>query len=380
MSYKTTAHSVHVEKERKRIKLPLLGIGHKLARRSRKKIMRYSLVLVNLLVLVGVSGFVILSSGESQVAKQNALVTGTEILADPLDQLSASDVAVHVAQLSNLPEASAVREQADTISGQLAISSSDSQLASRPQIVSTDARSYRDIKTYTVKQGEKLSKIANKFGVTSESIMWSNDLDGDEVSAGRVLYIPPVNGIVHLIEAGDSVASLAEKFNVEVDTIKEFNDTSVRGLPVGQRVMIPGGVIEQTVSAPTTSYYSSGGTWSSPNSQPLSYSGNAYTYGYCTWHAFNRRAAAGNPIPSNLGNAISWYSIASSSGIPVGSTPRAGAVLWHANLGGLGHVGYVERVNSDGSILVSDMNYPSWGRVTYRTISPAEFGNYRFIY
>ena len=58
----------------------------------------------------------------------------------------------------------------------------------------------------------------------------------------------------------------------------------------------------------------------------------------------------------------------------VGNTPTSWCCFWHANIaGGLGHVAYVEAVNGDGSMLVSDMNYPTWGRVTYRTVPPSEF-------
>ena len=81
-----------------------------------------------------------------------------------------------------------------------------------------------------------------------------------------------------------------------------------------------------------------------------------------------------------MGNAISWYSVASRSGIPVGNTPAAGAVLWDGRIGGWGHVAFVEKMNEDGSAEVSDMNYPTWGRVTYRTVPVSEFGRYKFIY
>jgi len=116
----------------------------------------------------------------------------------------------------------------------------------------------------------------------------------------------------------------------------------------------------------------------------LNWGGNGYIRGYCTWHAANRRAAVGNPLPSNLGNASSWYRNAIANGMSAGYEPKQYAVLWHVNTSiarGLGHVGFVERVNDDGSILVSDMNYEAgFGRISYRTIQPAEFGNYRFIY
>ena len=54
--------------------------------------------------------------------------------------------------------------------------------------------------------------------------------------------------------------------------------------------------------------------------------------------------------------------------------------IFQTDAGPWGHVAYVESVNTDGSILISDMNYPIWGKVTYRTAQPSEFGNYRFIY
>ena len=56
-------------------------------------------------------------------------------------------------------------------------------------------------------------------------------------------------------------------------------------------------------------------------------------------------------------------------------------MLYHKYQGGAGHVAYVEEVNADGSILVSDMNYNGgWGRVSYRTVTPGEFSQYLFIH
>jgi surface antigen len=88
----------------------------------------------------------------------------------------------------------------------------------------------------------------------------------------------------------------------------------------------------------------------------------------------------GKPLPTNLGNAITWLSLARKAGLPTGSVPQAGAALYHKDISGLGHVAFVEKVNEDGSAMISDMNYPTWGRVTYRTIQPGEFGKYAFIY
>ena len=152
-------------------------------------------------------------------------------------------------------------------------------------------------------------------------------------------------------------------------------------------IVIPDGVAPAipTVATPTPVFSNtparpaSGGYGFAFGSAPQ-YGSNGYDYGWCTWHAANRRIESGNPIPSNLGNAVTWLGVARAAGLATGSTPRAGAVLYHLNIGGLGHVAFVEKVNPDGSILVSDMNYPIWGTVTYRTIKPSEFGGYAFIY
>ncbi len=80
--------------------------------------------------------------------------------------------------------------------------------------------------------------------------------------------------------------------------------------------------------------------------------GNSYDAGYCTWYVKNRRP----DLPNNLGNANTWYARAAAQGYAVGSTPRAGAV-GTTTAGDLGHVVYVERVNGDGTITISEMNY-----------------------
>ena len=117
---------------------------------------------------------------------------------------------------------------------------------------------------------------------------------------------------------------------------------------------------QTTYTAPTRSYIPRGSS-----------SGNTYGYGYCTWYAKNMRP----DLPNNLGNANTWYSRAAAQGLPVGSTPRAGAI-GTTTRGSLGHVVYVHSVNGDGTIYISDMNYRGWNQVTYRTVSASEFEGY----
>ncbi|SUL70159.1 Secretory antigen precursor SsaA [Staphylococcus aureus] len=80
---------------------------------------------------------------------------------------------------------------------------------------------------------------------------------------------------------------------------------------------------------------------------------NLYTSGQCTYYVFDR---VGGKIGSTWGNASNWASAAASSGYTVNNTPKAGAIM-QTTQGYYGHVAYVEGVNSNGSVRVSEMNY-----------------------
>lgn len=339
--------------------------------------MRYSLLAANIVLLGAVVVFVSNSPSSDGTVRQSAVTKSADgaTAVNPLDQLSAADIAVHVAKMTRLDQTVAVINHADSVNAQLAISPAESSVVTKPQIVATDLKSKKDILTYTVQSGDNVESLAAKFGVTSDSIRWSNGLSGNNLQPNQDLLIPPVNGIVYTVKDGDTIDSLALRYNANKQKLIEMNDAEVGGLKMGDRIIIADGVqpVRRPIISSTASGMISGGM--APR-----YGGNGYDYGWCTWHAANRRIQAGRPLPTNLGNAISWYYLAQRSGLSVGNKPAAGAVLWHANMGGLGHVAYVEKENPDGSFLVSDMNYPSWGRVTHRTITPGEFSNYRFIY
>ncbi len=346
---------------------------------------RFSIVSANFALIAAVSVAVINVSSEASGGSSNSsaraqLAIGSDTEAKPLDKLASTDVAVHISRLIQMEEATAVVNKADTASAQMSVSSADDQVLTKPQIVSTALKSKKDIKNYTVVAGDTVSSIAAKFGVTPDTIRFSNGLNGEEVPVGKVLKISPVNGMTYQVNSGDTPDSLAAKYNVPKETLIAFNDAEISGqFKVGETIVIPDAI--QPAAVRTASYSgrsAAGGGFAFGSS--ATYGGNGYDYGWCTWHAANRRIQNGHPLPTNLGNAISWLSVAKSAGLQTGGQPQGGAVAYHKNIGGLGHVAYVEKVNEDGSALISDMNYPTWGKVTYRTVPPSEFGNYAFIY
>lgn len=351
--------------------------------RPKKKFASFGVIAANVALVVAAAFLVVLSTsgsnGSPKVERAAALGSSrAEEHANPIDKLSSADIAVHVARITKLDEATAVVNNADTAKAQLAIASTDDKLISKPQIMAEGLKSKKDIKSYKVQKGDTVPKIANKFGVTSETIRLSNGLDGDSVDPGTKLLISPINGIVYTVKQGDTPGGLAAEYRADKEQLIAFNDVELTGrLTVGEKIVIPDGV---DPISDEFNYYSSSNPGGFYFGTRAEYGGNGYDYGWCTWHAANRRAEIGRPIPNNMGNAVSWLGIAQAAGLETGSEPREGAVVYHLNIGGWGHVAFVERVNGDGSIRVSDMNYPYWGQVTYRTVKPSEFGSYRFIY
>jgi len=343
------------------------------AKKSRKRAIRYGLLGANLVILIAVIGFVIKSPDSGNAIRQSALSANGEDATNPLDQPSSSDIAVHLARMASLPESTAVVNQVDTINGQLAISSADSKVVDKPQIVSTATKSRFDIQRYVTAGGDILPSIAAKFGVTSDSIRWSNNITGNTLTPGKELFIPPVNGIIYVVKAGDTPDKLARDYNANKDSIIAFNDAEVNGLPIGQRIVIPDG------TKASTAYNVYGGSNNGGSTAwgitPI-YGFNGYDYGWCTWYSANKVS-----VPANWGNANTWDNYASRSGWTVSTVPRVGAIA-QTDAGGLGHVGVVEAVSEDGRMIkYSDMNgLAGWGRVGYSEWVPA-LGKYqRFIY
>lgn len=327
------------------------------------------------------------SLGESDTSNYRGGYGGL-VASATVDEVATAQVAKHIAQGGNLLIADNISNLADSLEAQVEFSATNDSYLSKPQIVSTDARTREDIINYTAKEGDTVSKLAGQFNVTSDSIRWANDLTGNEISVGTKLKIPPVSGIIYTVEDGDTAKTLAEKYNSNADAIISFNDAELTGLKKGQKIIIPGGEEPNIIVEQAPVYFATAATSSASTATfafgttPL-YGGNGYSYGYCTWHAANRRADIGRPIPRNLGNANTWASFAASAGLTVSENPTAGAVLWHKNTaiaGGYGHVAFVESIAADGSAVVSDMNYSAgWGAVSTRVVGPEEFSQYLFI-
>ena len=100
---------------------------------------------------------------------------------------------------------------------------------------------------YTVERGDTLSTIADKFGISTNTIRWANNLTDDNITVGDTLKILPVTGIEYKVVKGDSVYSIAKKLNSDAQKIVDFpfNDFAnpeTFSLVEGQTLIVPDGI------------------------------------------------------------------------------------------------------------------------------------------
>ncbi len=349
------------------------AIAGRLIKRNHKRLVRYGLLAGNVAIVL-VAIFIVIKNSGGASTSYSALNTLEETKnSNPLDTLSATDIAANVALMAALPETGLIINDADSVSAALNDPVSSREAVYKPQILSPVIKTKADIKDYVVKNGDTMASLSEKFGVTSDSIRWSNSLSNSSLDVGTKLVIPPINGIVHKVKTGETAETLANKYHTDKTQIIQFNDAEVRGLRVGERIVVPGGSIKvvRTYTSTSTPYYAG---FAFGNTAIYGY--NGYVPGYCTWYVANKRMQIGRPVPANLGNAATWDNYA-----PQGwdRTPRAGAAVVTAEYGA-GHVVFVEKVNADGSVLISEMNRRRLYEVSTRVWSATEAKSYKYIH
>lgn len=134
----------------------------------------------------------------------------------------------------------------DGVGGAILGQSTEAQAAAVKTIFSVKPESA--MRLYTVKSGDTVSSIAQKFGVTTDTIRWQNDLASeDSIKEGQQLEIPPITGIIHKVKRGDTIQSIAKTYQVDPQVIvnwpfNSFTDDENFGLAVGQLLIVPDGV------------------------------------------------------------------------------------------------------------------------------------------
>jgi murein DD-endopeptidase MepM/ murein hydrolase activator NlpD len=109
-----------------------------------------------------------------------------------------------------------------------------------------------DIYDYEVVKGDTLGGLADKFDISIDTIKWANSLKTENLMPGQSLRIPPVTGMVHKVNPGDTIYSLAKKYKSDAQKIvnfpaNDFADLDTFALNIGQTLFIPDGVMPEAV-------------------------------------------------------------------------------------------------------------------------------------
>ena len=173
--------------------------------------------------------------------------------------------------------------------------------------------------TYTVKSGDTLTGIAKHFGISMMTLWWANDLAAKDVlHIGQKLEIPPVDGLVIVVKAGDTLDSISALTGMSADQIVAYNNLTDRTLVLGQVLIVPDARGKPIAVPATPRPVAVRRTTSSSGSArpPTSYSGGTFAW----------------PVP---GGYISQYFHASHPAIDIAApegtrvlAAAAGTVIW----------------------------------------------------
>ena len=95
--------------------------------------------------------------------------------------------------------------------------------------------------TYLVEPGDTISAISEKFDISVNTILWTNNKTSRSIiRPGDKLTVLPISGILHTVQKNETLSSISKKYSISIQDIESFNEDT-RILAVGMTILIPGG-------------------------------------------------------------------------------------------------------------------------------------------
>ncbi|MFI5205864.1 MAG: peptidoglycan DD-metalloendopeptidase family protein, partial [Candidatus Paceibacterales bacterium] len=119
-----------------------------------------------------------------------------------------------------------------------------------------DNSSRTNAQDYIVQAGDTIASLADKFGITPETIAQANGISKNSaLQVGDTITILPVSGVLHIVKNGDTVDKIASLYHAKTEDILAYNNNDPN-LYIGQPVIVPGGIIvpQQKHNIPTITH------------------------------------------------------------------------------------------------------------------------------
>jgi murein DD-endopeptidase MepM/ murein hydrolase activator NlpD len=158
-------------------------------------------------------------------------------------------------------------------------------------------RPRQEVITYTVRSGDTLFGISEKYGITPETVLWGNPVLKDDphlLSPGQELLISPITGVLRVVYKDDTIEGLAAAYQASADDILNWPgnhlDVDNPVLVEGTVIVVPGGerdFVQWTVPRITRAQRNPLPTGAGPGACAGGYSGGAVGSGSFIWPAVN---------------------------------------------------------------------------------------------
>lgn len=186
----------------------------------------------------------------SELKKENNLTSNTlqigEVLRIPTKEIYEGEENVYIVQKGDTLYSIAAANNT-TVDELKRINNLTSNILSTGQLLKIPSALLPE-STYIVKKGDSLYSIANKYNTTVDELKRINNLTSNILSIGQVLKLPSdkvsdvekeENTISYTVQKGDSLYSIARKYSTTIDKIKDLNNLTTNLLSIGQVLLIP---------------------------------------------------------------------------------------------------------------------------------------------
>lgn len=108
----------------------------------------------------------------------------------------------------------------------------------------------KEVIDYYVQPGDTIQSIAEAYNISVNTILWANDLTASStLKVGQSLVILPVDGIIHVVKSGDTISGIGQTYKTQSQDIITFNDLANQDdIYIGDILVIPGGVMPKKVA------------------------------------------------------------------------------------------------------------------------------------